>query len=164
MFVYGVRQWTPANGEVLFAVNSGQSNGRLRAMLDGCYSPKADGRQSSYRRTFFLMSDISPIIEPNVKAGEKIEFNTDTPLGAMVSWAAPVTTGHEIVVPSGTRATVTGDSVPSAEAFVCVPDNYDEFGATHIPEHESRPEGYSGYCLVVMKAALGDSVSLLPRN
>ena len=110
------------------------------------------------------MSDISPIIEPNVRAGDKVEFNEDLALGAMVSWAAPVTTGHEIIVPSGTRATVTGDSVPSAEAFVCVPESYDEFGAVHIPEHTSRPEGYGGYCLVVMKAALGASVSLLPRD
>ena len=110
------------------------------------------------------MSDNPSVIEPNVKAGDKIEFVEDVSLGAMVSWAAPVTTGHEIVVPRGTRATVSGDSVPSAEGFVCVPDNYDEFGATHIPEHASKPEKYGGYCLVVMKAALGDSVLLLPTT
>jgi len=110
------------------------------------------------------MNDIPLVIEPNVKTGDKVVFNKDVSLGAMVSWSAPMTTGHEIIVPSGTIATVNGDSVLAAEAFVCVPDNYDEFGSIHIPEHTSRPDQYGGYCLVVMKAALEDSVSILPKT
>ena len=109
------------------------------------------------------MNFIPPIIEPNVKEGDKVTFLEAVPLGAMVSWQAPITTGHEIVVPAGTKATVSGDSVPSADAFVCVPDEYDIFGADHVPEHTARSEGYSGYYLVVMKSAVGKSVALNPK-
>lgn len=106
------------------------------------------------------MSDFFSVVEPNVKEGDKVTFREAVPLDAMISWQGPNTTGHEIVVPAGTKCTVSGDSVPSADAFICIPDDYDSFGAQHVREHATRPVGYSGYCLVVMKASVGQKITL----
>jgi len=96
--------------------------------------------------------------EPNVHKGDKLRFVRDIEIIALVSWLAPTTSGHEIIVPAGTSATVACDSIPIALGLSCVPSNYDEFGEQFIPEHRNRVEGYSGYHLVVMKSEIGKGV------
>ncbi len=104
------------------------------------------------------VSNTDKTIEPNLCKGQKLVFVKDTSVHALTQWHAPATFGHAVTVPRDTKAIVNNDSIPTAEAFSCIPEDYDAFGKAFVPEHLEQPDKYSGYYLVVLKSCIGDSV------
>jgi hypothetical protein len=66
---------------------------------------------------------------------------------AMISWAAPFTSGEVGILPGGEEFIIANDPSETATAVYCKPVRYDELQAHFVPAADRHNKRYMGYCL-----------------
>jgi hypothetical protein len=99
-----------------------------------------------------------------VHKGDVIRCREDITTHGLIHCKAPCTGSFPCTIPAGTVLVVDLDPPHGATGFCCLPRDYDDFEAKHVPSSDLTDPKYDGYSFVLELQDIGKRLEVIGAN